>query len=47
MFAWVVPPSRLVCTRRRLWDARFEALDSNIETLTNEEETDGRHNKRR
>jgi DNA-binding transcriptional ArsR family regulator len=32
---------------RQLWDARFEALDDLIETLTNTEETDGRHSKRK
>jgi DNA-binding transcriptional ArsR family regulator len=32
---------------RKLWDARFEALDELIETLTNKEETDGRHSKRK
>jgi DNA-binding transcriptional ArsR family regulator len=32
---------------RQLWDARFEALDDLIETLTNMEETDGRHSKRK
>jgi DNA-binding transcriptional ArsR family regulator len=32
---------------RQLWDARFEALDELIETLTNKEETDGRHSKRK
>jgi DNA-binding transcriptional ArsR family regulator len=32
---------------RQLWDARFEALDELVETMTNEEKTDGRHNKRR
>jgi DNA-binding transcriptional ArsR family regulator len=32
---------------RQLWDARFEALDELFETLMNEEETDGRHSKRK
>ena len=32
---------------RQLWDARFDALDEFVETLTNEEETDGRHSKRK
>jgi DNA-binding transcriptional ArsR family regulator len=32
---------------RRLWDARFDALDELVETLTNKEETDGRHSTRR
>jgi DNA-binding transcriptional ArsR family regulator len=32
---------------RQLWAARFEALDELIETLTNKEETDGRHSKRK
>ena len=30
---------------RRLWDARFDALDELVETLVNEEETDGHHGK--
>jgi DNA-binding transcriptional ArsR family regulator len=32
---------------RQLWDARFNALDDLIETLTNTEETDEHHKKRR
>jgi DNA-binding transcriptional ArsR family regulator len=32
---------------RQLWDARVDALDELVETLTNTEETDGRHSKRR
>jgi DNA-binding transcriptional ArsR family regulator len=32
---------------RLLWDARFDALDALVETLTNEEEIDGRHGKRK
>jgi DNA-binding transcriptional ArsR family regulator len=32
---------------RQLWDARFDALDELVEALTNKEETDGRHSKRK
>ena len=32
---------------RQLWDARFDALDELVETLTKEEETDGRPSKRK
>ena len=32
---------------RQLWDARFDALDELVEALTNKEETDGQHSKRR
>ena len=32
---------------RQLWDARFDALDELVETMTKKEETDGRHSKRR
>jgi hypothetical protein len=45
-----MPPGRdeiSDATVDQLWDVRFDALDELVETLTNEEETDGRHGKRK